>query len=178
MGGDENIGWDWWKARPLLVVGVVSFCLTFYGLGFSDTFNAGDLALWPFVIGGVAGLFAGGIGGARDPGVLDRMPFVEKFEHLWTFALCTTLTGALAAVAFVLTTNRFIPLGADERRLLTVSAVHVGRKNTTTVFHDDGRCCFMIGDNYGPVGAQWEFRMRRGLWGYYYFTDYRSVSRK
>jgi hypothetical protein len=175
MGGNEHIGWDWWKARPLFVVAVVSFCLTFYGLGFSNTFNASDLAMWPFVFGGVAGLVAGGAGGARDPSLLERMPFFGNCGHVWTFALCTAATGAFAAVAFVLTTNRFVPLHEYEQRILTVSAIHKGSKSTTTVFRDDRRCCLILKDTYGPVGARLEFRMRRGLWGYYYYTDYSYV---
>ncbi|MBX9903675.1 MAG: hypothetical protein K2Y31_04910 [Burkholderiales bacterium] len=164
------------RERPFAVLAVLSLAGCVF-VPHGNTFSAGQMMTTPLLVGGCAGFVLALSAALRDPEVAERRPMLFDTRNALFYAIQAAVVAGLAAILLSYAVNRWIPAGSWQWRELQVKAVHreSGRFGLSeTAFINEERCCLgLSGTDYGGVGARVEFRMRRGLLGYWVYSEYR-----
>lgn len=165
------------RERPFAVLAVLSLAGCVF-VPHGNTFSAGQMMTMPLLVGAGAGFALALSAVLRDESVTDRRPLLFDTRNALLYALQAALVAGFTAIVLAYAVNRWIPAGAWEWRVLQVKAAYreSGRFGLSeTAFIHDGRCCIgLSGTDYGGAGARVEFRMRRGLLGYWVYSEYRQ----
>lgn len=180
----QNINLAWAKRvlreRPFALVAFLSLAGSFFILRVSNTFSIGQLMAPAMTVGAGVGFVLALVMVVRDSSFSERHPMLFGMRNAVFYAIEAAAVAGMAAIVLAALTNRWIPGGAWEWRVLQVEgAYHETGRNavSSTAFIDAGRCCLSLtGTDYGAEGTLIEFRMRRGVLGAWVYSDFRPVA--